>query len=123
MAKETLTAKVSPKTLERLEKYADNEGISKSEATDRLLTEQLDIIDSKTQVIVTDGGPVQEGLDRNHEQMNRIEDRLEKHAIGFVLAVLSLLSLVLFEPLGLLLLGILALLGVGRVVQESGVLQ
>jgi hypothetical protein len=67
MTKETLTAKVSPKTMDRLEDYADREGISKSESTDRLLKQGLDVEESDMRLIPvgTDGGKI-------------IEDKLEK---------------------------------------------
>jgi threonyl-tRNA synthetase len=57
MAKKMLGAKVAPRTLERLEKYADKEGISKSEATDRLVKKGLDVSESDNMMIVkSDGG-------------------------------------------------------------------
>jgi hypothetical protein len=55
MAKKTLTAKVSPQTLERLEEWAEEKGISKSEATNRLLDKSLDIEEDDKFVVMTDG--------------------------------------------------------------------
>lgn len=60
MAKEMLGAKVSPRTMERLEGYADQEGISKSEATQRLLDKGLDVQESDMRLVKVrgDGGTV-----------------------------------------------------------------
>jgi len=81
MVKETLTAKVSPKTLNRLEKHADNEGISKSEAADRLLKQGLDVEESDMRLVPVkaDGGTViEDRLDRieqsQQERFNQIEE-------------------------------------------------
>jgi hypothetical protein len=67
MTKKTLTAKLSPKNLNRLENYADREGISKSEATDRLVKQGLDVEESDMRLVPvqTDGGTI-------------IEDRLDE---------------------------------------------
>jgi len=81
MVKETLTAKVSPKTLNRLEKHADDEGISKSEAADRLLKQGLDVEESDMRLVPVkaDGGTViEDRLDRieqsQQERFNQIEE-------------------------------------------------
>lgn len=104
MPKEMLGAKVSSRTLERLEKYADKEGISKSEATDRLLAEHLDIIDSNTKVVVTDGGQMVEQLDKIQQEQEQLRNELRSGpllqlmnrfggiSIGF--AVLGLMNLI-----------------------------
>jgi len=84
MVKETLTAKVSPKTLNRLEKHADDEGISKSEAADRLLKQGLDVEESDMRLVPVkaDGGTViEDRLDRieqsQQKEFNRIEDTID----------------------------------------------
>jgi hypothetical protein len=81
MVKETLTAKVSPKTLNRLEKHADNEGISKSEAADRLLKQGLDVEESDMRLVPVkaDGGTIiEDRLDRieqsQQDRLNQIEE-------------------------------------------------
>jgi hypothetical protein len=51
MPKDTLTAKVGDRTLERLEDYADREGISKSEATDRMVKQGLDVEESDMRLV------------------------------------------------------------------------
>jgi tetrahydromethanopterin S-methyltransferase subunit G len=84
MPKETLTAKVSPKNLDRLESYADREGISKSEATDRLVKQGLDVEESDMRLVPvkSDGGTIiEDRLDeiesKQTEQLNDIDTRLE----------------------------------------------
>lgn len=84
MTKETLTAKVSPVNLERLEEYAEREGISKSEATDRLVKQGLDVEESDMRLVPvqTDGGTIiEDRLDEiEHYQQNRlneIEEQIE----------------------------------------------
>jgi hypothetical protein len=80
MAKETLTAKVSPKNLERLESYADREGISKSEATDRLVKQGLDVEESDMRLVPvkSDGGTkIEDSLGDVQSQLNRIDKDLQ----------------------------------------------
>lgn len=78
MPKETLTAKVSPKNLERLEEYAEREGISKSEATDRLVKQGLDVEESDMRLVPVkaDGGTIiEDRLDEiERHQQNRLND-------------------------------------------------
>jgi len=78
MPKETLTAKVSPKNLERLEEYAEREGISKSEATDRLVKQGLDVEESDMRLVPVkaDGGTIiEDRLDEiERHQQNRLDD-------------------------------------------------
>jgi len=74
MTKETLSARVSKKTLSRLERYADGLGISKSEATDRVLTQGLDVEESDMRLVSvkTDGGvATKEELASEIEKQNR----------------------------------------------------
>lgn len=67
MAKKAVTAKLSPKTLDRLEDYAERESISRSEATDRMVKQGLDVEESDMRLIPvrSDGGTI-------------IEDRLDE---------------------------------------------
>lgn len=62
MTKEALTAKVSPKNLERLEDFAEREGISRSEAADRMIKQGLDVQESDMRLVPVkaDGGTVLE---------------------------------------------------------------
>jgi hypothetical protein len=69
MVKETLTAKVSPKTLDRLESHADREGISKSEAADRMIKQGLDVEESDMRLVPvrSDGGTI---IEKNLTQID-----------------------------------------------------
>jgi len=127
MAKKTLTAKVSPKNLDRLENYADREGISKSEATDRLVKQGLDVEESDMRLVPvkSDGGTkienslgdVQSQLDRIDSDLQDVEDRSESFTrLGYLLMVslvwigaeMSLnLPFWFVVPSGLLLIGLL----------------
>jgi hypothetical protein len=82
MAKEMVGAKVSPKTAERLEKYADREQISKSEAIGRLLKQGLDVEESDMRLVPvkSDGGTVIE------ENLSQIDGQLQEldQEIGMV---------------------------------------
>ena len=84
MTKKTLTAKLSPKNLSRLEDYADREGISKSEATDRLVKQGLDVEESDMRLVPvkSDGGTIiEDRLDeiesKQTDRLNSIDTRLE----------------------------------------------
>lgn len=74
MAKEMVGAKVSPKTAERLEEYADREQISKSQAVDRILKQGLDIEESDMRLVPveSDGGTVIE------ENLSQIDGQLQE---------------------------------------------
>jgi hypothetical protein len=77
MVKEPLTAKVSPKTLSRLEDYAEREGISKSEGTDRLLKQGLDVEESDMRLVPvkSDGGTVIETeLEHTQNQVGEVSE-------------------------------------------------
>jgi len=75
MVKETLTASVSPKTMERVEKYAEEEQISRSEATARLLKRSLDLREKDgVHIVSTDGGKTQKQLDAINNRLDEIED-------------------------------------------------
>jgi hypothetical protein len=78
MTKKTLTAKVSPKTLDRLEDYADREQLSKSESADRLIKQGLDVEESDMRLVPvrSDGGTViEDRLDQiESQQQNRLDE-------------------------------------------------
>lgn len=79
MTKKTLTAKVSPKTLERLEEWAEDKGISKSEATNRLLDKCLDIEEDDKTIVMTDGEGAEIG-----NQLNEVDQQLEQFNQDYV---------------------------------------
>lgn len=81
MVKETLSAKVSPKTLNRLEEYAEREGISKSEGTDRLLKQGLDVEESNMRLVPVqaDGGTViEDELESTQSEVNSLSEEVEE---------------------------------------------
>jgi hypothetical protein len=69
MTKEVLNARISPKTEEQLEDWADDMGITKSEATNRLLDKALEIEDNDDVIVQTDGGVIEERFDRLEKQI------------------------------------------------------
>ena len=84
MTKKTLTAKVSPKTMNRLEAYADREELSKSESADRLIKQGLDVEESDMRLVPvqTDGGTIIENrLDEieksQQNQLDKINRKVE----------------------------------------------
>jgi len=84
MTKKTLTAKLSPKNLNRLENYADREGISKSEATDRLVKQGLDVEESDMRLVPVkaDGGTIiEDRLDEieksQQDQLNQLDQKVD----------------------------------------------
>jgi hypothetical protein len=85
MAKEMLGAKVSPRTMERLERYADQEGISKSEATQRLLDKGLDVQESDMRLVKVrgDGGTViQDELELTQSEVDSLSQEIEEFRLA-----------------------------------------
>lgn len=88
MVKEALTAKVSPKTIDRLEDYVEREQISKSEGTARLLKQGLDVEESDMRLVPvkSDGGTVieneleytQNQIQSTQNQVNEISNDLDE---------------------------------------------
>lgn len=76
MAKEVLTAKLATRTLDRLEKYADREGISKSEAADRMVKQGLDVEESDMRLVPvrSDGGTI---IEDTQEDVARLQDDID----------------------------------------------
>jgi hypothetical protein len=80
-----LTARLSERTLDRLEKYADREGMSKSKAADLMIKQGLDVEESDMRLIPvrSDGGTViEDGFEQIDSQLQEIDrdlgDRLEQ---------------------------------------------
>lgn len=73
MVKETLSARISESTFEDLEEYAEERGMSKSEATDRLVDKALKIENGDVEIypVSSDGGSAIE------ENQTSILDQLE----------------------------------------------
>jgi len=75
MGKKTLSAAVSPKTMERVDRYAEEEQITRSEATARLLKKSLDLEEEEgVHIVSTDGGQTQKQLDAINNRLDEIED-------------------------------------------------
>jgi CxxC motif-containing protein len=79
MTKDTLSARISSNTTERLEEYADERKISKSEATDRLLNKALRIESADVEIvpIATDGSGVDERITEQEEILSEINQQVE----------------------------------------------
>lgn len=84
--KQVLSAKVGERTLDRLEQYAEQEGISRSNAADRMIKQGLDVQESDMRLVPirADGlGPVEEvenevkNLQSNVVQIDSQLDRLD----------------------------------------------
>jgi hypothetical protein len=81
MAKEMLGAKIAPRTLDRLEEYADKEGISKSEAADRMIKQGLDVQESDMRLVPVqaDGGTViEDELEHTQSEVNSLSGEVEE---------------------------------------------
>jgi hypothetical protein len=74
--KEMVSAKIGGKTYDRLEKYSDEEGISRSQAIDRMLKQGLDVEESDMRLVPvkTDGGTQIEN------QLDSVESHLENQS-------------------------------------------
>ena len=79
MTKDTLSARISSNTTEKLEEYADKRKISKSEATDRLLNKALRIESADVEIvpIATDGSGVDERITEQEEILSEINQQVE----------------------------------------------
>jgi len=79
MTKDTLSARISSNTTEKLEEYADERKISKSEATDRLLNKALRIESADVEIvpIATDGSGVDERITEQEEILSQINQQVE----------------------------------------------
>lgn len=81
MTKEPLTAKVTPRNMERLEEYADRLEISKSEATDRLVGQGLDVEESDMRLIKveSDGGTeMGNKIEETQKEVERLQADIAK---------------------------------------------
>jgi len=74
--KEMVSAKIGGKTYDRLENYSDEEGISRSQAIDRMLKQGLDVEESDMRLVPvkTDGGTEIEN------QLDSVENHLENQS-------------------------------------------
>ena len=93
MTKDTLSARISSNTTERLEEYADERKISKSEATDRLLNKALRIESADVEIVptATDGGT----------RIESIEDDILKNRRNYTFIGIGIAYIVLELGIGL----------------------
>lgn len=71
--KEMVSSKMGSRTVKRLEKYKDREGISKSQAVERMVKQGLDVEESDMRLVPvkTDGGTKLEN------QLDSVENRIQ----------------------------------------------
>jgi antitoxin component of RelBE/YafQ-DinJ toxin-antitoxin module len=85
--KEMVSAKVAQRTKKRLDRYAENEGISRSQAIGRMLKQGLDVEESDMRLVPvrSDGGTViEDRLDQiESQQQNRLDEIDSKIEAGF----------------------------------------
>lgn len=76
MSKKMISAKVAERTATRLDKYADKEGISRSQAIGRMVKQGLDVEESDMRLIPveTDGGTKLEN------QLGEVQEKIEKQS-------------------------------------------
>lgn len=76
-----VSAKIGGKTFDRLENYADEEEISRSQAVDRMVKQGLDVEESDMRLVPvkSDGGTiVEEKLDEHGKEVKRTRERQEE---------------------------------------------
>jgi hypothetical protein len=88
MVKETLSARISQATFKELKEYAEERGMSKSEATDRLVEKGLKVEDKDILIVSTDGGTRIENTLNQAQQTLQNQQTVQKH-----LNVILLLSI------------------------------
>ena len=93
-----VSAKIGGRTFDRLEKYANREDISRSQAIDRLLKQGLDVEESDMRLVPvkTDGGTkienqlesVESKIENQSEELKSTNDQLDQFAALMLLSVL-----------------------------------
>lgn len=129
MADKTMvSSKMGDRTVKRLEKYAEKEGISRSQAVERMVKQGLDVEESDMRLIPveTDGGTkIENKLDSVQSSINSQNDRLDEQRasqkklrqlnVGLAIAILWIGTVLIFSLPGWLVIGtgiaILALVG------------
>jgi antitoxin component of RelBE/YafQ-DinJ toxin-antitoxin module len=110
MSKEMVSAKLSPVTKERLEDYAEEIGISRSEAVDRMVKQGLDVQESDMELVPirNDGGTeIGNSLEQIESQVNDLDEQIEEvnEQSGISNRLLLLLSLAFLWIIGDFILG------------------
>lgn len=120
-----VSAKMGNRTVERLEDYAEREGISRSQATERMAKQGLDVEESDMRLvpIKTDGGTrIENTLNQAQKTLENQSERIEEQktaqtqlSLTLTLAILWLGAHILFSIGSLLSIGTGVLLIVGLV--------
>jgi len=108
MAKETVGFRVPSDTLEGMEEYAEEHGLSRSDAGRRLLEAGLEV----EKGAATDGGEVLDRVDELKRQQHRVEreERIQNALLGgTLLAAVTVLSGAVNGPVPLFVAVVLAL--------------
>lgn len=112
MAKETVGFRVPSDTLEGMEEYAEENGLSRSDAGRRLLEAGLEV----EKGVATDGGEVLDRVDELKRQQHRVEreERIQNALLGgTLLAAVTVLSGAVNGPVPLFVAVVLALALIG----------
>lgn len=123
-----LTARLSERTLERLEQYADKEGMSKSKAADYMIKQGLDVQESDMRLVPVkaDGGieqkveRVSERVEQTSEDVDDLDRRLSEHYAGILATVLLIGGIVTFPGFSLPILGAVLVLAVATLIRNVG---
>jgi Mg2+/citrate symporter len=110
--KTMVSAKMGNRTVERLEEYAEEEGISRSQATERMAKQGLDVEESDMRLIPvkTDGGTrIENTLNQTQQTLESQSEKLDEQQ-----SIQTGLNLVL--TLSILWLGVHTILSVAPVV-------
>jgi len=89
-----VSAKMGNRTVERLEEYAEEEGISRSQATERMAKQGLDVEESDMRLIPvkTDGGTrIENTLNQAQQTLENQSEKIEDQQIAQKYLSLSLL--------------------------------
>jgi hypothetical protein len=113
--KEMVSAKIGGKTYDRLENYSDEEGISRSQAIDRMLKQGLDVEESDMRLVPvkTDGGTqIENQLDSVESHLENQSEKIDtqqrnQNYLNLILVVsLVWIGIQLVVDLGALILGV-----------------
>ena len=110
-----VSAKIGGKTYDRLENYSDEEGISRSQAIDRMLKQGLDVEESDMRLVPvkTDGGTqIENQLDSVESHLENQSEKIDtqqknQNYLNLILVVsLVWIGIQLVVDLGALILGV-----------------
>jgi hypothetical protein len=122
-----LTARLSERTLERLEQYADREGMSKSKAADYMIKQGLDVQESDMRLVpVKADGGIEQKVERVSERVEQTSEdvddlrRLSEHYAGILVTVLLIGGIVTFPGFSLPILGAVLVLAIATLIRNVG---